>query len=79
MNKTIIILSVLVLTLTFIYFIEFDTSFEKVKNMGTSDKNKDVEVIEEFYYRQVSNTSICKDLNMKEYNQTHCIQTITAY
>lgn len=63
MNKTLILFSMIVIFISFIFFIN---------TPQVEDTNDETKEEESFTFRQVGNTSICKDLNMLEYNNTHC-------
>ena len=71
MNKTIIILSVMVLVFTFIYFIEYDLEQEKDENKDVSVENNTI--IKEVTYTKLHNTDLCHMINAEKYNETHCI------
>jgi len=63
MNKTLILFSMLIIFISFIFYINTPQVVE--------DETHDVKD-ESFTFRRVGDTSICKDLNMRVYNNTHC-------
>jgi len=66
MNKTLIVFAMITIFISVIIFVR-TTDFTN----QTEETKEDI-TTKEYEYRQVSNTSICKDLNMREYNNTHC-------